>query len=183
MAESTSPAQADTPRRGYHIEIFLISFAGLLLEVSYTRIISFKLFYYWTYLIIGLALLGIGSGGVLVAVSGRLRRASTDTILRWGMLLGAASVGVGYLVVARTRVATLEIWEYGTRTSISQLGRLVLICVAMFASFLIIGVMVATLLGRTRRVGRLYFADLLGAALACAVVVYLIASVGPVATV
>ena len=182
-APAAPGAVAPAGERSYSLEILLISFAGLLLEIAYTRIISFKLFYYWTYLIIGLALLGIGSGGVLVAVSGRLRRASTDTILRWGMLLGAASVGVGYLVVARTRVATLEIWEYGTRTSISQLGRLVLICVAMFASFLIIGVMVATLLGRTRRVGRLYFADLLGAALACAVVVYLIASVGPVATV
>ena len=39
--------------------------AGLLLEVGYTRIVSYKLWYYYTYLVIGLALLGIGSGGVL----------------------------------------------------------------------------------------------------------------------
>jgi hypothetical protein len=180
---ATGTATAPGRTRSYGFEIFVISFAGLLLEIAYTRIISFKLFYYWTYLIIGLALLGIGSGGVLVAVSGRLRRASTDAILRWGMLVAAATVGLGYLVVARTRVATLEVWEYGTRTSVLELGRLVVICLAMFASFLTIGVMVATLLGRTERVGRLYFLDLLGAGLACAVVVALIGSIGPVATV
>jgi hypothetical protein len=171
------------PPRTYGLEIFLVSCAGLLLEIAYTRIISFKLFYYWTYLIIGLALLGIGSGGVLVALSGRLRRAATDTILLWGMLLGAATVGIGYIVVARTRLDTLEIWEYGTRSGVLELARLVLVCLAMFSTFLAIGVTVATLLGRTERIGRLYFLDLLGAGLACAVVVSLIASVGAVATV
>src|ERR1700738_3399269 len=82
----------------YHVEILLVSFAALLLEISYTRVISFKLFYYYTYLVIGLALLGIGCGGVIVAVSRGLRRAETETILRWGLLLGAASVGVGSLI-------------------------------------------------------------------------------------
>ena len=94
--------------RTYHLEIFLISMAGLLLEIAYTRVISFKLFYYYTYLIIGLALLGVGFGGVLVAVSERLRRLRTDTILLWGSLIGVASVAVGYLVVAITHINTLR---------------------------------------------------------------------------
>jgi hypothetical protein len=184
MAESTGPAQADTPRRGYHVEIFLISFAGLLLEVSYTRIISFKLFYYYTYLVIGLALLGIGSGGVLVAISRRVRRASTDAILMWSLLLGAASVGVGYLIVAVTRTDSLTLWDYGTFDSLSSLARLVVLCVVLFASFIAVGVVLATLFGRrSDEIGRLYFADLLGAGLACAVVVSLLGSIGPPATI
>ena len=36
-------------------------FVGLTLEIAYTRIVSFKLFYYYTYLVIGLALLGFGA--------------------------------------------------------------------------------------------------------------------------
>src|SRR5436305_834095 len=60
----------------YYVEILLVSFAALLLEISYTRVVSFKLFYYYTYLVIGLALLGIGAGGVLVAISDRVRRAA-----------------------------------------------------------------------------------------------------------
>ena len=184
MAESTAPAKADPPRRGYHIEIFLISFAGLLLEVSYTRIISFKLFYYYTYLVIGLALLGIGAGGVLVAISRHLRRASTDAILMWSLLLGAASVGIGYLIVAVTRTDTLAFWDYGTVDSFAGLARLVLICLVLFASFIAIGVVLATLFGRrSDQIGRLYFADLLGAGLACAVVVSLLGSIGPPATI
>ena len=64
--------------RRFGLEIFVISFAGLLLEISYTRLISFKLFYYYTYLVIGFALLGIGSGGVLVSIAPRLGRAAPE---------------------------------------------------------------------------------------------------------
>lgn len=172
--------EADSGGPGYHLEILLVSFAGLLLEISYTRVVSFKLFYYYTYLVIGLALLGIGTGGVLVAVSGRLKRASTDAILLWGLLTGAASVGLGYLVVAKLSIATNEIWDYGTGTSFSNLARLLLICLVLFASFISIGVMIATLFGRrSHDIGRLYFADLLGAGLACVLVVFLAGSIGP----
>ncbi len=112
---SSVPTSESTSRsRAYHLEILLISFAALLLEISYTRIVSFKLYYYYTYLVIGLALLGIGTGGVLMAVSGRLRRATTDLILQWGLVLGALSVGVGYLIVARLPIRSMAIWDYGT---------------------------------------------------------------------
>jgi len=57
------------PRKSFYFEIFAVSLAAILLEISYTRIFSFKVWYYFTYLIIGVALLGLGSGGALVAVS------------------------------------------------------------------------------------------------------------------
>lgn len=56
-------------RRRLYLQIFLIAFAALLLEIAYTRIVAFKFYYYFTYLVIGFALLGLGSGGVLVTVS------------------------------------------------------------------------------------------------------------------
>ena len=108
--------------RGYHVEIFLICFAALLLEVSYTRVVSFKLYYYYTYLVIGLALLGIGSGSVVTSVSRRIRQASTDGIMMLGSLFGAVSVIVGYLVVARLPIASLDIWEYGSGDSWVKVG-------------------------------------------------------------
>jgi hypothetical protein len=182
--ERDSPPAPAGRERGYHLEIFFISFASLLLEISYTRIVSFKLFYYYTYLVIGLALLGIGCGSVVTAISPRLKRASTDSIMMLGCLLGAASVIVGYLIVARLPIASLAIWDYGTRDSVWNLGMLVVICLALFASFVWVGVMISTLFGRkTEGIGRLYFADLVGAGLACAVVVALISSIGPPRTV
>jgi MFS family permease len=177
---SESSTDAESPRRSYNVEIFLMSFAALLLEISYTRVVSFKFFYYYTYLVIGLALLGIGTGGVLVAISRRLRRASTDAILMWGLLLGALSVGVGYFVVALTPIDTIAIWDYGTFDSLTNLTALVVICLALFASFIAVGVMIATLFGRrSEQIGQLYFADLLGAGLACAAVVPLISTISP----
>jgi hypothetical protein len=166
--------------RGYHLEIFLISFAALLLEISYTRVVSYKLYYYYTYLVIGLALLGIGSGSVVTSISGRLRRASTEAIMMVGSLLGAASIIVGYLVVARLPIASLDIWRYGTGASFGSLAKLVVICLALYASFIWVGVMISTLFGRkTEGISKLYFADLLGAGIACAVAVPLISSIGP----
>ncbi len=59
--------------KSFRLEIFLLSLAAVLLEISFTRIFSYKLYYYFTYLILGLALLGLGSGGVVVSLSARLR--------------------------------------------------------------------------------------------------------------
>src|SRR5262245_60056781 len=118
-ANGDSTAEERQPdSRGYHVDIFLVSFAALLLEISYTRVVSFKLFYYYTYLVIGLALLGIGCGAVLTSISQRLRRARTDTILMVGCLAGAVGVIVGYLIVARISASSLVIWDYGTRDSV-----------------------------------------------------------------
>ena len=166
--------------RGYHVEIFLICFAALLLEVSYTRVVSFKLYYYYTYLVIGLALLGIGSGSVVTSVSRRIRQASTDGIMMLGSLFGAVSVIVGYLVVARLPIASLDIWEYGSGDSWVNLGKLIVVCLALYASFIWVGVMISTLFGRkTEGIAKLYFADLLGAGIACALAVPLISVIGP----
>ncbi|HSO94898.1 MAG TPA: hypothetical protein VLV81_02540 [Acidimicrobiia bacterium] len=171
-------------RRAHYAEIFLVSFAALLLEISYTRVISFKLFYYYTYFVIGLALLGIGCGGVLVTVSNRLRRAATDTILIWSLLLGALSVALGYVVLTYTSLDTFAIWHYGTRGSFKNLALLLLIAVALFAPFIAVGVIVSTLLGRhPEKVGRLYFADLVGAGLALAIVIALLNWIGPPGTI
>lgn len=161
--------------RHFYIEIFLVSFAALLLEISYTRIMSFKLFYYYTYLIIGLALLGIGSGGVFVAIVPGLRRIPLRHFLALSCLSGSFAVGAGYFVVALTPLKTLGYWLHGP----AEFLKLLLICFALFATFLTIGVVIAALFSRRAdAISRLYFADLLGAALACAFVVPLMDFVG-----
>ena len=148
MARSDGGTRVEGSVRAHAIAILAVSFAALLLEISYTRIISFKLFYYYTYLVIGLALLGIGSGGVIVAISRRLQRAATATILQWSFLAGAVSVVVGYVVVALMSIDTLSIWDYGTGNQLGAVAGLFAICLAIFASFLSVGVIVAILFAR-----------------------------------
>jgi hypothetical protein len=178
-----SPGAASSVR-AYSLELFAVSFASLLLEISYTRVVSFKLFYYYVYLVIGLALLGIGCGGSLVAVSRRLRDGATDTILKWSFLLGAVSVVVGFVVVASISTNTLTIWDYGTRAQLSSVAHILIMCLAIFLSFLAVGVIIATVFARKPdQIGRLYFADLIGAGLGAGIVVSLISSRGAPATI
>src|SRR5207249_2294537 len=70
----TAALTATTRERPLVPEIFLLSLGVLLLEVSYTRIFSYKFYYYFTYAIIGIALLGLGASGVCLMVFPRLRR-------------------------------------------------------------------------------------------------------------
>ena len=170
-------------RRDY-LGILLLSLAGLLTEISYTRVVSYKLFYYYTYLVIGLALLGLGSGGVLLAVSRRLRRAPHDRLLATSGLLGAFAMLGGYFVVAKLPLDTVAIWEYGTAASSRNIFYLAILGLALFVPFTAIGLAISYLLGsRTESIGRLYAADLAGAALACAIAIPLQVSLGPPRTV
>ena len=169
-----------TARPPRWLAILLVSLAGLLLEVGYTRVISYKLWYFYTYLVIGLSLLGIGSGGILVTIWAPLRRAATERVIALGAMWGAVSIAVGFFVVARLPINTYAIWDYGEPGSFGNFALLALICLVVFATFIAIGVIVATLLGRAGGdVGRLYFADLIGAGVGCLLAVPLNARLGP----
>lgn len=173
------PGRRAIPRHDL-VDMFLVAGAGLLLEISYTRIFSFKFFYYYTYLIIGLALLGIGAGGVAVALSAKLRDAALSTVI--AVCSGAAALltAVGYVVIAWTPVNVGNIWQYGEGTSFKNLALLIIVCLALFAPFAMVGVIISTFFGRrSDGIGRLYFADLIGAGLACGAVVFMIRFLGP----
>jgi hypothetical protein len=165
----------------YLVEIFLISAAALLLEIAYTRIISFKLYYYYTYLVIGLALLGLGSGAVIVAVSKRLDALGTRSLLARCAVASTVGVVAGYVAVAATPLDTIEMWIGGRGSQVVAMGQLLIIALGLYISFLPIGMCVSALFARRPDdINRLYFSDLVGAALACLVVVPLIATIGPV---
>lgn len=167
-------------RARHTVVIFLVSLAGLLLEVGYTRVVSYKLWYYYTYLVLGLALLGIGSGGIFVVVWPRLRRAATDSLIAICSVISAVAVTAGYFLVARLPIDTVQIWDYGTSGSWKSLAKLGLLCFVLFASFVPLGIIISTILGRGGdRVGRLYFSDLIGAGLGCALAIPLITWLGP----
>ena len=128
------------------VVIFLVS---RLLEVGYTRIVSYKLWYYYTYLVIGLALLGIGSGGVFVVdVQAGCARRRPSASSR------SASIS------ARSASRRLPRRSRGSRSTPSRSGTtaprrrsrtsaiLGVICFVLFATFIALGVIVVELLGR-----------------------------------
>jgi spermidine synthase len=169
-------AVAEVDERGApFLEIFAISLASIVLEIGYTRIFSFKLYYYFTYLIIGLALLGLGAGGVFVTLIERLRDAPLGRVLARGCVLAGASALLGYLVVARVPLDPSQLDK-----RLLELAKLALLSTVVFLPFLFTGVMITRMFSaHPERIARLYCADLAGAALGCAVIIPLIWTATP----
>ena len=161
--------------KSFRLEIFLVSLAVILLEIGYTRIFSFKLYYYFTYLILGIALLGLGSGGIFVAVFGRLREMRATRLIAACCLAAGLAVPVSYTVVALVQLNTVDLTE-----GPAEFLKLALICFVLFTPFLLVGIVLATIFGaRPGEISRLYFADLMGAGLGCAISVPLFSTIGP----
>jgi len=167
-------------RHTLYLETFLVSLAVILLEVSYTRVFSFKLVYYFTYLIIGISLLGLGTGGVFVTIFPRLRRHATARSVPLCCVAASAAVLLGYLLVARTQLNAFRLVGWGGGSRWDEAVKLALVCATVFAPFLAGGLALATIFStQTARINRLYFADLLGAGLGCAACIPLMTLISP----
>ncbi len=170
-------------RRGLALRLitaFTVGFVGLSLEIGYTRVISFKLFYYYTYFVIGLALLGLGASSAFVALSKRMRRADIVDMVRTGAPIAGAVGVVAYAVVARLSTNTNLIWAGSGREAVGQIARLFVLSLSLTAVFFAIGLLLSALIvAEAHHVRRLYFWDLTGAALGCLVAVPLQKTVGP----
>jgi len=175
--------------RKLYFETFFISLAVILLEVAYTRVFSFKLVYYFTYLVIGISLLGLGSGGVFVAIFERLRRAATERLILGCTIVAAFAVLAGYFLIAEIPLnlfrMVMKITKGGGWGEVSlEMLKLVLVCVTLFLPFVSAGIALAKIFAsQTERIGRLYAIDLLGAALGCAIVIPAITWISPPGTV
>lgn len=173
------PLKPPSERTALYPEIFLTSLGALLLEIAYTRIFSFKVFYYFTYLILGIGLLGIGAGGVAVAIVERLRRTPLERLIPIASFAGGLSVLVSYLVIAPLQLNVAE-----AVNSPVEIGKLGLVSFLLTSSFFAVGIIVSSILGRASdSASRLYGADLLGAALGAALAVPLISWLTPPRTV
>ena len=177
------PAAAFPNARGHASRLataFVIGFVTLTLEIAYTRIVSFKLFYYYTYFVIGLALLGLGASSAVVALSGRLRAMDTLTLARRVGPIAAVAGLVGYVLAARLPTDVNLIWAGTLGEAVGQIARLFVLALALTAVFFSAGLIMASLfVAEASDVRRLYFWDLTGAALGCLVAVPLQATIGP----
>lgn len=162
------------------VTAFVIGFVSLTLEIAYTRVISFKLFYYYTYFVIGLALLGLGAASAFTSLSNRLR--SVDSVRLVQRIAPAAALAgvVGYAVVARLPTDVNLIWIGSTKQAVWQLFLLLVLSVSITGVFFAVGMLFASLVvNQAAHMRRLYFWDLAGAAAGCLVAVPLESTIGP----
>jgi len=82
--------------------IFVVSAAVLCLEVVYTRLFSFSIWYHFAYATISIALLGFGASGSLLAAFPRLR--GGDPLRRMALLAAlAAPATIASLAITSVR--------------------------------------------------------------------------------
>ncbi len=159
----------------YYVLIAVLSCAVLLLEVTYTRIFSWKLYYYYSFFVLGLALLGISIGSAVLVRYPELGRRYFDRTLSLTLGGGALAVGLGYAAVTYTPIDTGLLLHSPT-----EFSKLLILILSVFLPFAFAGLGLTLLLThRSDRIHNLYFFDLLGAGAACVGAVFLLNTLSP----
>src|ERR1700686_309071 len=175
----SAPIQASAPLLSEEVSqrtllagLALTSFSALLLELALTRLFSVVLFYHFAFLAISIALLGLGAGGLSAyLLKSRLARTDTRSLAARLCMANSAVVVVVLEIVLHVPVALQVSW--------SNFGRLTALYLAAAVPFFLTGLLFAVVFAReTRRIPRLYGADLCGGALPCLAVVPLLNWVG-----
>ncbi|MGC2173503.1 MAG: hypothetical protein WA623_19110 [Candidatus Sulfotelmatobacter sp.] len=168
--QAVTPVSSSTeiPEHVLLVGLGLTSFSALLLELALTRLFSVVLFYHFAFLAISIALLGLGAGGVFAyLLKNRMARSGTRMLAARLCIDSSILVFIALEVVLHVPVALMV-------TGRNFLHLTALYMVAALPFFLT-GVQFSVIFAReTRRIPRLYGADLSGGALACLAVVPLL---------
>jgi len=145
--------------------VAVTTLASLLLELSLTRIFSVVFYYHFAFLAISIALFGLGAGGVFsYIVSG------------WA---GSLYKKLGTLALINSAVVVLALQFLLTRKGDMKMLDVLPVYFVCAVPFLLSGTIVSIVIGDTiKRVDRVYFFDLVGAAAGCAVLVPLLNWIG-----
>ncbi len=151
--------------RQIYIGVSLTTLATLLLELALTRVFSVVFYYHFAFLAISIALFGLGAGGVFsYVVAGRR---------------GPFFEKLGSLAIANAILAFMALTVVLTRHGELGYATLMLVYFASASPFFAAGATVSLIVAETiERVDRVYFADLLGAAVGCLLLVPLLDFLG-----
>jgi predicted membrane-bound spermidine synthase len=145
----------------------LVTASLLLAEIALTRVFSGTIGYYFAFMSISVAMLGLGAGSLWVTLRGPL---GIGTEERAGRLAFAVAITMAASVLVYLKWYP-EMGLEGSQGQLAQVG----IFAALFVPFLVSGVLVATVFeGAGSAFASLYAVDLIGAAIGCVVAVKLL---------
>ena len=149
--------------------VAMVSACVLALQVILTRIFSIMIWHHFTYLVVGVALLGGGAAGVLLAV----RRWKRPVIQR---RLGLLALAFSLSVIAMLAIISLVHFDPLSADGIVRtLIGLAIYFAALFVTFLLGGLVIAGAFSvGSQYAHRLYFADLLGAGISTLAVIWVV---------
>ena len=145
-------------RLSIYLGVALVSASVLALQVIFTRIFSIMIWHHFTYLIVGVALLGGGAAGVFLAV----RHWRHEVIRR---RLGPLALAFSLSTLAMLAIITFVHFDpLRTDDLLWTLVGLAIYFAGLFATFMLGGLVIAGAFSvYSHAAHRLYFADLLGA--------------------
>ena len=152
------------PDRSTLVGIALLCFANLLLSVVITRLFSATMFYHFTFMAVGLAMFGIAASGVFVFLrSAQFEADLQGNLARYARWFAFSSLVCVIYMTSNPIFPNGEIPNWSVRV----FWQLVLLIVTTAIPFFFAGVVVSLALTFFREhINRVYFYDLLGAALA-----------------
>ncbi len=157
--------------------IFLVSMSALTMEVVLTRIFSVTMWYHFAFLAISLALMGSAVAGVVLYFFPSLTQ--PDRAQRWigiAALALALSVPLTFLIYLRI---PFRVNLNRTSLPLDQALWLALIYVDLMVPFFLSGLILSLALSAWSEVaGRVYWADLSGAALGCLFSILILQNLG-----
>ncbi|MGZ3419792.1 MAG: hypothetical protein ACXVEE_18095 [Polyangiales bacterium] len=145
----------------------LVTASLLLAEIALTRVFSGTIGYYFAFMSISVAMLGLGAGSLWVTLRGPLKITTEE---RAGRLAFAIAITMAASILIYLKWYP-EMGLEGSSGQMAQTG----IFAALFVPFLVSGVLVATIFeGAGSAFAALYAVDLIGAAVGCVVAVKLL---------
>ncbi len=159
-----------------YLGVFFVALSTIVLEIALTRVFSVSLWYQFGFMIISTALLGFGASGSWLAVRRNAFEGDLYAKMARSALLYSVSVLVAFFIMVHIPLDPLKPLLPDTTNPQAATVELILY-MALYYTVIVIPFFFAGLtLGRalsawSKDVGRLYFADLLGAGIGSFLVV------------
>lgn len=181
MTSDRGTNRTKLPRTAY-AAIFLLALSVLVVEVALTRIFALITFYHFTYLIIGLALLGFGAAGTVLSVSRRFAGSSIrPDVLASAIWFFALALLISLLTISKVTFDATAIHQH---RDFSQLYGLLLLLALAALPFFCGGLAIGYLITKSgEEIHRIYFLDLAGAGCGSLAALFAVNGIGPTSTI
>ena len=143
-----------------HLCVFAVSIAMLMLQVSFTRILSVAQWYHFAFLVISIALFGIGAAGTFLSVFPSLLERELTKLLQFLTFIFSLSIILCFWLANIIPFDPFRItWDT------LQLVYIMVYYITLSIPFFFGGMIITLALSRMEDVGRIYFSSLIGGGL------------------
>lgn len=174
VSKKHEPARKEVLTLKHKIGLMLVSLSVLMLEFTLIRVLSISLWYHFAFMIISIALLGLGISGVTIIISSRINKAEINSFLTITSLLYAVSIVLSFVVLNKIPFDPFSLF-----VDSNQFIYLPLYYILITLPFFLAGLIIGQLFTRFKSgINKLYFYDLIGAGLSCFVFILVLPKFG-----